>query len=180
MKLDESIINQFDLEPNHVSEPVNVMKASEVLNFMKESADRIVAKSKIYFDSSDADIQADCLDIVSVRLNDFAQSFMDIVIFLRKEEGSYNGKSSFLRYCITSYYTLINGLQDIEKQFLTELLLRNEITHDYFNREIHLQKLISLMQNCAEGSVEVYKQLAKICEDKKLNNRYVDKNSRPN
>ena len=78
MKLDESIINQFDLEPNHVSEPVNVMKASEVLNFMKESADRIVAKSKIYFDSSDADIQADCLDIVSVRLNDFAQSFMDL------------------------------------------------------------------------------------------------------
>jgi hypothetical protein len=120
-------------------------KVSEVLDFIKESVDRIVAKSKIYFDSSDADIQADCLDIVSVRLDDFAQSFMDLVIFLRKEEGSNNGKSSSLRYCITECYTLVNESLDIEKQFLTELLLRNEITHDYFNREIHLQKLISLV-----------------------------------
>lgn len=178
MKLDENIINQFNLEPNHVSEPVNVMKVSEVLDFVKESADRIVTKSKIYFDSSDADVQADCLDIVSVRLNDFAQSFMDLVIFLRKEEGSYNGKSFSLRYCITSYYTFVNEPQDIEKQFLAELLLRNEITHDYFNREMHLQKLIALMQNCAEGSVEVYKQLAHICEYKNLSGKYVDRNTR--
>ena len=73
MKLDDSIIDQFDLEPEYDREPVNVMKVSELLEFLNESASRIVSKSRQYFNTIDADIQADCLDIVSIRLNDFAQ-----------------------------------------------------------------------------------------------------------
>lgn len=124
MKLDDSIIDQFNLEPEDDREPVNVMRVSELLDFLKESATRIVSKSQQYFSTEDADIQADCLDIVG------------------------------------------------------ELLLRNEITHDYFNREIHLRKLIALMQNYSEGALDVYKQLAMICQDRGLLDKYVDKNAR--
>lgn len=178
MKLDDSIIDQFDLEPEDDREPVNVMRVSELLDFLKESATRIVSKSQQYFSTEDADIQADCLDIVAIRLNDFAQAFIDIVIFIRKSEESYNGKSSSLRYCVTSYDTLVNNQKEEEKHFLGELLLRNEITHDYFNREIHLRKLIALMQNYSEGALDVYKQLAMICQDRGLLDKYVDKNAR--
>ncbi len=178
MKLDDSIIDQFDLEPEDNREPVNVMKVSELLDFLKESASRIVSKSGQYFATLDADLQADCLDIVAIRLNDFAQAFIDIVIFIRKEEGSYNGKSSSLRYCVTSYDTIASNQKEEEKRFLNELLLRNEITHDYFNREIHLKKLIALMQNYSQGALDVYNQLSKICQDKGLLEKYVDKNSR--
>ncbi len=158
-------------------EPVNVIKVSELLDFLKQSAFRIQSKSELYFKTTDADIQADCLDIVAVRLNDFAQAFIDIVIFLRKEEGSYNGKSSSLRYCVTSYDILVDNQKETEKQFLGELLLRNEITHDYFNREIHLRKLIALMQNCSEGAIMVYEHIAQLCKEKSLIEKYVDKNS---
>ena len=118
------------------------------------------------------------MDIVAIRLNDFAQAFIDIVIFIRKSEGSYNGKSSSLRYCVTSYDALVNNQKEEEKHFLGELLLRNEITHDYFNREIHLRKLIALMQNYSEGALDVYKQLEMICQDRGLLDKYVDKNAR--
>lgn len=176
--MDDSIIDQFNLEPEDDREPVNVMRVSELLDFLKESATRIVSKSQQYFSTEDADIQADCLDIVAIRLNDFAQAFIDIVIFIRKSEGSYNSKSSSLRYCVTSYDTLVNNQKEEEKHFLGELLLRNEITHDYFNREIHLRKLIALMQNYSEGALDVYKQLAMICQDRGLLDKYVDKNAR--
>lgn len=45
MKLDDSIIDQFNLEPEDDREPVNVMRVSELLDFLKESATRIVSKS---------------------------------------------------------------------------------------------------------------------------------------
>ena len=86
MKLDESILNQFDLDPNENREPVNVIKVSELLAFLKESSSRIVSKSEQYFKTTDADIKADCLDIVAMRLNDFAQAFIDVVIFIRKND----------------------------------------------------------------------------------------------
>ena len=79
---------------------------------------------------------------------------------------------------MTSYDTLVNNQKEEEKHFLGELLLRNEITHDYFNREIHLRKLIALMQNYSEGALDVYKQLAMICQDRGLLDKYVDKNAR--
>ena len=60
MKLDDSIIDQFNLEPEDDREPVNVMRVSELLDFLKESATRIVSKSQHYFSTEDADIQADC------------------------------------------------------------------------------------------------------------------------
>ena len=175
MKLDENIISQFNLDPNENREPVNTMKVADLLRFIKESADRIVQKSDLYVKSSDVDVQTDCLDIVAMRLNDFVQSLIDIVIFIRKEEGSYNGKSTSLRYCITGYDTLIEDQSLTEKQFLSELLLRNEITHDYFNREIHQQKLISLMHNCSSGALDVYEHLRQLCEDRKLSDKYVEK-----
>ncbi|MCR5323649.1 MAG: hypothetical protein K6E85_10320 [Lachnospiraceae bacterium] len=175
MKLDESIINQFNLNPNESREPVNTMKVADLLDFIKESSVRIVNKSELYIKTVDADVQTDCLDIVAMRLNDFVQSLIDIAIFIRKEEGSYNGKSTSLRYCITSYDTLIEDQSLVEKQFLGEVLLRNEITHDYFNRDIHQQKLISLMQNCASGALEVYAHLKQLCEEKNLLDKYVEK-----
>ncbi|MBE5823670.1 MAG: hypothetical protein E7308_06325 [Butyrivibrio sp.] len=177
MKLDESILDQFDLNPNDDREPVNVMRVSELLAFLEESASRIVSKSELFFKTDDADRQADCLDIVAMRLNDFVQAFIDIVIYIRKAEGSYNGKSNSLRYCVTSYDTLIKRQSHMEKQFLGEILLRNEITHDYFNREIHQKKLIALMQNCSGGAGEVYEQLATLCKQRGLTDKYVDKNS---
>ena len=177
MRLDESIIDQFDLDPNDSREPVNIMKVSELLDFMKDSSRRIQIKSDLYFKSEDADEQADCIDIVTARLNDFVQAFIDIIIFIRKNEGTYNGKSTSLRYCITSYDTLVQEQEAEERQFLGELLLRNEITYDYFNREIHQKKLIALMQNCSLGANDVYRHLLKLCKDRKLTEKYIDKNS---
>jgi hypothetical protein len=178
MKLDEGLIKELNLNPNEEREPINVMRMSELLAFIKESAERIVSKSNLFFTTESADIQADCLDIVAVRLNDFVQAFIDVIIFLRKEEGTYNGKSKSLRYCISGYDTLFSDQTSLEKQFLGELLLRNEITHDYFNREIHQQKLIALMQNCAEGSLDVYKQLSTYIKESNLLEKYVNKSEK--
>ena len=83
MKLDDSILNEFNLEPNDDREPVNVMKVSELLEFMKESSDRLIQKSRQYFSTDDADIQLDCLDIVAMRLNDFVQVFIDLMLFIK-------------------------------------------------------------------------------------------------
>ncbi|MBE5844197.1 MAG: hypothetical protein E7302_08455 [Butyrivibrio sp.] len=164
MKLDDSILNQFNLDPKEEREPVSVLRISELLDFMKESALRIKNKSEQYFKTEDADIQVDCMDIVAIRLNDFVQAFIDLMIFIRKQDDSYNGHSDSLRYCMTSYDALVDEQQENEKHFLKELLLRNEITHDYFNRDIHQQKLIALMQNYADGAEEVYNHLRELCE----------------
>lgn len=64
---------------------------------------------------------------------------------------------------------------DNEKVFLQELVLRNEITHDYFNRELHQQKLIWIMTNCSDGAVDIYQNLHRYCEENKLLDSYADK-----
>lgn len=119
MKFSEDILNQFDLNPIEDREPVNVMQVSEMLDFMKAAADRIVLKSHLYLKSQDADEEADCIDIVTAKLN--------------------------------------------------------EITHDYFNRELHQRKLIWIMQNCSDGAVEVYEHIYRYCKDKQLLDRYAEK-----
>lgn len=57
------------------------------------------------------------------------------------------------------------SLIDCERKFLDELLLRNEITHDYFNREIHQQKLIAIMENYSAGALDIYDNLLRYCQD---------------
>ncbi len=175
MKFNEDILKQFNLEVNEEKEPINVMKIGDMLGFMKQSAERIMGKSKKYRESMDAEIQADCLDIVTARLNDFTQVFKDLVIFMRKKEGTHKGGTS-LRYCMASYETFGFDETEEEKMFLRELLLRNEITHDYFNREIHQQKLIWLMENCADGAADIYKNIYTYYSTRGLLDEYADQN----
>lgn len=56
------------------------------------------------------------------------------------------------------------------------MLLRNEITHDYFNRELHQQKLIWIMGNCSRGALDIFNNLSAYCKDKELLEEYTDKN----
>lgn len=130
----------------------------------------------MYLQTADADEQLDCIDIVTAKFNDYVQVFMDLVIFMRKQEETYNGGLS-LRYCINSYDTFGFEQTDEEKLFLRELLLRNEITHDYFIMEMHQQKLIWIMQNCSEGAVAVYNNIEKYCKEHDLLEKYYDRNS---
>lgn len=174
MKFSEDVLNTFNLNEKIERMPVSVMKVEEILQYMKSSADRIVIKSEKYAGTKDADAQLDCMDIVTVKLNDFAQSFKDIVIFLRKDEKSYKGGKS-LRYCINSYDTFNFRQTEKEKLFLKELLLRNEITHDYFNRELHQQKLIWIMLNCSEGARDIYQNLYMHCQKNNLLKEHVTK-----
>lgn len=176
MKFNEDILKQFNLTPEEEKEPVNIMQIREMLQFMKSCSDRIVQKSQKYMKTMDADEQLDCMDIVTVKLNDFVQVFKDLIIFIRKEEGTYKSGTS-LRYCMSSYDTFDFQQTEVEKTFLREMLLRNEITHDYFNRELHQKKLIWIMENCSEGSLDVYYNLEKYCGDRKLLDRYTDKNA---
>lgn len=87
MKLDDSIIDQFNLEPEDDREPVNVMRVSELLDFLKESATRIVSKSQQYFSTEDADIQA----VAELMLNMF-QMLLDV--WMRQ-----NGKLAVTNIC---------------------------------------------------------------------------------
>jgi len=119
-------------------------------------------------------VQADCVDIVTAKLNDFTQAFRDLILFIRKTENTHNGNES-LRYCITSYDAMECSQTETEAAFLRELLLRNEITHDYFNREIHRQKLIGLMTHYSGGTLEVYEKLYQYCEKKNWLEKYIDK-----
>lgn len=176
MKFNEDILREFDLDAVEERQPVNIMQISEMLHFMKQCADRIVQKSKKYSSTTDVDEQLDCIDIVTVKLNDFVQVFKDLIIFMRKEEGTYKAGTS-LRYCMNSYDTFNFQQTDEEKIFLRELLLRNEITHDYFNRELHQQKLIWIMQNCSLGAQDVYNNLQEYCNNHNLLDLYTDKNS---
>jgi hypothetical protein len=82
-----------------------------------------------------------------------------------------------LRYCIASYDTFEFVQSAAEKDFLRELLLRNEITHDYFNRELHQRKLIWIMENCSGGSLDVSYNIEKYCREHELLEKYVDKSS---
>ena len=175
MKFSEDILRQFDLEPQEEREPVNVMQIREMLEFMRQCAERIVKKSRKYLECSDEETKEDCIDIVTARLNDFTQVFKDLMIFMRKEEGTHNGGTS-LRYGMTSFETFDFEQTEEEKLFLRELLLRNEITNDYFNRELHQQKLIWIMQHCADGAVDVYNNIYEYCSKKNLLKKYADKN----
>ena len=175
MKFNEDILKEFDLEPEEEKEPVNVMKISEMLQFLRLCAERIVQKSEKFVKTCDADEQLDCIDIVTAKLNDFVQVFKDLVIFMRKEEGTYKSGTS-LRYCMNSYDTFGFQQTEIEKIFLRELLLRNEITHDYFNRELHQQKLVWIMQSCSTGALDVYYNIEAYCRKHNLMEKYADKN----
>ena len=177
MKFSEEILKEFDLEREEENQPVNVMQIKEMLQFLKSSAERIVQKSEIYQKSSDVEIQMDCMDIVTVKLNDFAQVFKDLIIFMRKEEGTYKGSSS-LRYCLSSYDTFEFQQTEEERDFMRELLLRNEITHDYFNRDMHQQKLIWIMQHCCRGALDVYKNIESYCLEHDLLERYANNGNR--
>ena len=75
MKFNEDILKEFNLAPEEEKEPVNIMQISEMLQFMKVCADRIVQKSERYAKTYDADEQLDCIDIVTAKLNDFVQVF---------------------------------------------------------------------------------------------------------
>jgi len=176
MKFSEEVLREFKLAPQEEREPVNVMKVSEMLDFMEMCATRISGKSLLYASCTDADVQLDCIDIVTAKLNDFVQVFKDLIIFLRKEEGTHKDVSS-LRYCVMSYDTFGFEETESERSFLKEMLLRNEITHDYFNREIHLQKLIWIMENCGDGAIDVYENLKKYCTERGLMDRYADNGS---
>ena len=94
---------------------------------------------------------------------------------MRQEEKTYNGGTS-LRYCISSYDTFEFKQTETEQIFLRELLLRNEITHDYFNRELHQKKLIWVMNHCADGAMDVFWNIYAYCEQKQLLDKYVNKN----
>ena len=85
MKLSKEILDQFDLEPLEEREPVNVMKLRDMLDFLEYNASRIHQKSQLYLSTDDPNLQIDCLDIVTAKLNDFAQVFRDLVTFLLKE-----------------------------------------------------------------------------------------------
>lgn len=175
MKFNEDILKEFDLNPKTEKEPVNVMQVKDMLSFLQKCADRIVIKSEKYSKTSDADIQLDCMDIVTAKLNDYVQVFKDLIIFMRQEEGTYKGGQS-LRYCMNSFDTFGFQQTEAEKNFLRELLLRNEITHDYFNRELHQQKLIWIMKNCSEGAADAYRHIESYCTEHSLLEKYANKN----
>lgn len=82
-----------------------------------------------------------------------------------------------MRYCINSFDTFGFEQTEIGRTFLKELLLRNEIPHDYFNRELHQQKLIWIMENCSEGAIEVYSSIEKYCTENKFHLLYLDRNA---
>lgn len=104
MKFSEELLKELNLESIEEKEPVNVMKVSEMLQFLNLCANRIVQKSEKFVKTQNADEQLDCIDIVTVKLNDFVQVFKDLIIFMRKEEGTYKNGIS-LRYCMSSYDT---------------------------------------------------------------------------
>lgn len=89
------------------------MQIGEMLEFMKQCAERIVKKSRNYTECRDTEIQMDCMDVVTARLNDFTQVFKDLIIFIRKGEGTYKGGKS-LRYCIASFETF--DFEETEKE----------------------------------------------------------------
>ena len=87
MKFSEDILKQFDLEREEEKEPVNVMRISEMLDFMKLCAERIHHKSKRYMECSDAETKMDCMDIVTAKLNDFTQVLKEwLFLYVKKKE----------------------------------------------------------------------------------------------
>lgn len=177
MKFDEDILKQLNLEQVSVREPVNVMKISDALQFLKACAERIHLKSEVYLNTNDNELKIDCLDIVTIKINDFTQVFKDLMIFMRKNEDTHKGANNSLRYCISSFDTFDFQRTSEEEWFLNELLLRNEITHDYFNRELHQQKLIWIMEHCSSGAFDVYKNLNQYCVDNQLMDQVIRKNN---
>lgn len=170
MKLSEELLEAFDLEALTSKEPINIMKVSEVLEKLKFASDRIIKKSDLYIYNQDADIQLDCIDIVSSQLNDFVQIFKDLMLFIYSKQESSNGGKDSLRFCMNLYDLLGFAQTPDEKGFLRELTLRNELTHDYFNSELNRQKLETLMISYSHGSADIWRNLKDYC----ISNDYMD------
>ena len=175
MKIDPEVIKSMDLDIQPTRIQVNALSSKDILDFMKESSERIIAKSDLYLASDNADVQCDCIDIVAFRLNDFVQSFIDVMVFIKKKQGDFNReeKSVSLRYCISSYESLFMEMTEKESKFLEKVLLRNEITHDYFNREYHQEELKSLMVSCSDGALDIVERLKEYCEKNGLLNEMI-------
>lgn len=176
MKFSEELLKEFDLQPEAEKEPVNIMQISEMLEFMETCASRIDRKSQVYQETGDEETRMDCIDIVTAKLNDFTQVFRDLVIFMRKEEGSDQSSGS-LRYCVSSYDTFGFKQAQKEQDFLKEMMIRNEITHDYFNRDIHQQKLIWIMENCSAGALDIVKNIEGYCSEAGILEKYARRNA---
>ena len=111
MKIDPEIIKSMNMEVQPERIQVDTSLCKDVLDFLKQSSDRIIKKSDLYVTSEDADVQCDCIDIVAFRLNDFVQSFMDLVSFIAKKEGVFNrgDNTVSLRYCISLYEKIFDA-----------------------------------------------------------------------
>lgn len=175
IKIDESVLEQIDAEPQKPKLPVNGMKLSEILDFLYAASDRIIEKSDLYQKTKDESTQIDCIDIVSTKLNDFSQAFMDIIKFIQIKENKRLDKKDGLIKCVNIYKQIDTNQSIIAEEFLNRLAIRNDLTHDYFNYIIHKDNLIALMINYSDGAKEICDFLYIYCQGRGLLQDYVDK-----
>lgn len=134
---------------------------------MERISTKFYNKSVLYQNSSDCSLKEDIIDIVSSQLNKFVQAFKDIITFISEKENNPLDKGSSLRRCVSECESILD-INETGKDFLKELVLRNELTHDYFNFDINEQKLISIMYNCPDGALQICDAIKEYCIKKDI------------
>ena len=176
INIDESILEQFNLQPKAPEIQVNGMKLSEIIKYMERVSEKLIDKKDLYLNTDDESVKEDCIDIASEKLNQFTQAFMDVIKFIMIKEKSPLSKEDGLIKCIRVYRNLNDSIYFEENEFLNGLSLRNDLTHDYFNYVVHTDNLISLLVNYAKGSLQVCDFFTQYCEERGYIDEFVDKN----
>lgn len=166
MQISEEILKQLNMQSEDTV--VKIDNVEETIEFLKKCANKIVEKSELYQKSNNNDEKEDLLDILSNRLNSFAQAFRDLVIFLLKKENIKVMDDPALNYTIKKYDFIVDDTKQTpkEKQFLEGLGSRNDIIHDYFDVMDNIKKIEIMIYNYADGSLDVCHSLEQYCIDK--------------
>lgn len=174
MKISKTILDSYNVIPIQSRVPKNNMKIEEIISMLESDCQRFKEKSDLYLKTDDPNIKMDCIDIAITKINDIIQIFKDISFFIEKRENRTIEKTKSLRASIRFYQSLDLEHSENEMKFLDNLLLRNEITHDYFNRDIHYEELIEIIINYSQGAIDLSNAIRNYCFKKGYFNDYLN------
>lgn len=138
---------------------------TEGLKYLKKNAERILDTFRRYCKEDDQRMQDDYLDVMAFRLNQFAQSFKDIVVFIQLAENRQGANfQDTLSGCI-KYYEANAELDRGGKGIFDLLKKRNSLIHEYYNEQSLNKELLKGLETYGEELDQISDSLNDYCNE---------------
>lgn len=144
MVFDNKILEQFGLSKNQKTERKG-MTGEEILDFLRDRCFKIEQMDKQYHKSNDAFERDIAINAMSSYFNGYVQAFIDTVKYIAKKEHKALGKKAGIGSCVFSYKRLADNISFDEEEFLNNLIVRNELEHEYFSYDNTKQLLNAVL-----------------------------------